>query len=311
MHARVRVPASTSNLGAGFDCVGVAVDRWLSASVRVGEGEGGLSIQRSGSTAGITLKAEDDLIHAGFKLACTERKRPVPSRIEYEVDSTIPVARGLGASAAALVAGGFLASGALGLDLTPEAIATLCAREEGHPDNAGPAALGGAVLGIPEANGKYSFSKLKIDDGIVLVFVIPELEVLTSDARAVLPKSLPYPTAVAAAAKAAALTEGLRTGNGSLLAYALEDVLHVPFRRHLIPGYDSVVSAALKAGAYGATLSGSGSTLVAIAPRDAGSRVGSAMQEAWQAHHQSVEIIVSDRTVPGAESGVNIEANAS
>ena len=301
MTARVRVPASTSNLGAGFDCVGVAVDRWLSASVRVGDGGENISIKRRGSTASLTLKAEDDLVHAGFKLACAECQRPVPRHIEYEVDSTIPVARGLGASAAALVAGGFLASSALRLELTPDAIATLCAREEGHPDNAGPAALGGAVLGIPEQGGKYSFTKLKIDDGIVLVFVVPEIEILTADARAVLPKSLPYPTAVAAAAKAAALIEGLRSGDGSLLAYALDDVLHVPFRRHLIPGYDSVVSAALKAGAYGATLSGSGSTLVAIAPRDAGLRVGGAMQAAWRTHHQTAELIVSEWTVPGAE----------
>jgi homoserine kinase len=301
MTARVRVPASTSNLGAGFDCVGVAVDRWLGVTVHVSDGGDGISIKRSGSTAGIALKAEDDLIHAGFKLACAERKRPVPRRIEYEVDSTIPVARGLGASAAALVAGGFLASSALRLDLTRDAIATLCAREEGHPDNAGPAALGGAVLGIPLKDGTYSFSELRIDDGIVLVFVIPELEILTADARAVLPKSLSYSTAVAAAAKAAALTEGLRSGDGSLLAYALEDVLHVPFRRHLIPGYDSVVSAALRAGAYGATLSGSGSTLVAIAPRGLGSRVGSAMKVAWRTHHQTAEVIVSESAVPGAE----------
>ena len=301
MRARVRVPASTSNLGAGFDCVGVAVDRWLSAGVTLRDGVGGVFIKRSGSTAGITLKAEDDLIHAGFKLACAECNRSVPNRIEYEVDSTIPVARGLGASAAALVAGGFLASGALGLDLTPDAIATLCAREEGHPDNAGPAALGGAVLGIPENDGEYSFSKLKIDDGIALVFAIPELEVLTADARAVLPKSLSYATAVAAAAKGAALIEGLSSGERSLLAYALDDVLHVPFRRHLIPGYDSIVDAALEAGAYGATLSGSGSTLVAIAPRELASRVGGAMQTAWRTHQQTVELIVSEKTVPGAE----------
>ena len=299
--ARVRVPASTSNLGAGFDCVGVAVDRWLSARVLLRDGVGGVFIKRSGSTAGITLKAEDDLIHTGFKLACAECNRSVPSRIEYEVDSTIPVARGLGASAAALVAGGFLASGALGLDLTPDAIATLCAREEGHPDNAGPAALGGAVLGIPEKDGEYSFSKLKIDDGIALVFAVPELEVLTADARAVLPKSLSYGKAVAAAAKGAALIQGLSSGEGSLLAYALDDVLHVPFRRHLISGYDSIVNAALKAGAYGATLSGSGSTLVAIAPRDLASRVGGAMQTVWRTHQQTVEVIVSEKTVPGAE----------
>lgn len=302
MTARVHVPASTSNLGAGFDCVGVAVDRWLEASVVVGQGTSGVVMKRSGANATITLRPEEDLIHSGFRLACEARGAQLPRQLEYDVSSTIPVARGLGASAAALVAGAFLASGALGLDLTPEAIAGLCAREEGHPDNAGPSVFGGAVLGIPtDADGSsWAFSELRIHRGIVLVFAVPELEVLTSEARAVLPKSVPHLTAVRAAAKAAALVEGLSSGNEGLLGFALDDVLHVPFRRQLIPGYESVVAAAVAAGAFGATLSGSGSTLAAIAPRDAASRVGSAMQAAWKAHHQIADVIISDKPVQGA-----------
>ena len=300
--ARVRVPGSTSNLGAGFDCVGVAVDRWLTASVVVGNGGSGLTMKRSGANEGIALKPEDDLVHTGFRLACDACAAPVPDALDYDVSSTIPVARGLGASAAAIVAGAFLARGALGLDLGSDAIATLCAREEGHPDNAGPSVFGGAVLGIPTHNAAsaWAFSELRIHHGITLVFAVPELEVLTSEARAVLPKSVPHLTAVRAAAKAAALIEGLSSGDGALLAFALDDVLHVPFRRQLIPGYDEVVAAATGAGAFGATLSGSGSTLVAIAPRAAAAYVGSAMQAAWKSHDQTAEVIVSDRMVEGA-----------
>ena len=301
MKARVRVPASTSNLGAGFDCVGVAVDRWLTASVAVGGGTQRFTMKRAGASADITLRVEDDLIHAGFRLACEACGARLPTSIEYDVDSTIPVARGLGASAAALVAGAFLARGALGLDLTAEKIATLCASYEGHPDNAGPSVFGGAVLGIPLTadENSWEFVQLRIHDGIVLVFAVPELEVLTSEARAVLPKSVPHVTAVRAAAKAAALVEGLSNGDGGLLTFALDDVLHVPFRRQLIPGYDSVVAAAVNAGAFGATLSGSGSTMVAIAPRDAAPRVGLAMQSAWKSHNQVAEVIISDKTVEG------------
>ena len=300
--ARVRVPASTSNLGAGFDCIGVAVDRWLTASVRVTDNAAGVKMNRSGANARITLPPDEDLIHTGFRLACEASHTSVPSALEYDVTSTIPVARGLGASAAALVAGAFLASGALGLDLTSDAIATLCAREEGHPDNAGPSVFGGAVLGIPtrDDGSTWEFSELRIHDNIALVFAVPELEVLTAEARAVLPKSVAHVTAVRAAAKAAALVEGLSKADEGLLRFALDDVLHVPFRRRLIPGYDSVVTAAIKAGAFGATLSGSGSTMVAIAPYEAASRVGIAMQAAWKSHDQNAELIISDKAVKGA-----------
>ncbi len=305
LKATVRVPASTSNLGGGFDCLGIAVDRWLTASVTVREdGEvRAVTMKRSGAVANLRHRAEDDLVHAGYQLACAARGHPLPGYIDYEVRSTIPVARGLGASAAALVAGIFLARDSLGLDLTSEDIAEICAQEEGHPDNAGPAVFGGAVLGIGAGDGqerRYSFSPLKVHRELALVFVVPELEIATADARAVLPKSLPFTTAVAAVAKAAAVVEGLRNGDGRLLSYALDDVVHVPFRRQLLPGYDSVVNEAVKAGAFGATFSGSGSTIVAVASKKNASRVGSAMQSAWKAMGKTAQVIVGTKPVRSA-----------
>src|SRR5204863_406333 len=120
--------------------------------------------------------------------------------------STIPVARGLGASAAALVAGAFLARESLGLDLTREDIATICAEDEGHPDNAGPAVFGGAVLGINSDDGTgraYSFSPLRIHPDIALVFVVTELVFATADARGVMPRLLPILSAVGGGSNAA------------------------------------------------------------------------------------------------------------
>ena len=300
MTSRVRVPASTSNLGAGFDCVGVAVDRWLSASVDVSDKSSGVTIKRAGAVGGLSHEAEEDLVHVGFRLACDACETPLPRGISYDVTSTIPVARGLGASAAALVAGAFLAKGALDLELDPNAIAMLCAGYEGHPDNAAPSVFGGAVLGIPAQNGEYAFAQVRIHAGLALVFAVPNLEILTSDARAVLPKTVEHATAVTAAAKSAALIEGLSGGDKALLSFALDDVLHVPFRRHLIPAYDSIVAAAIKAGAFGATLSGSGSTIVAVAPRATATKVGIAMQSAWESVGQSADVIVADKMVDGA-----------
>ena len=302
--ARVRVPASTSNLGAGFDCIGVAVDRWLTASVSVNDADDAtrVTIKRTGAVAKLTLAADDDLVHLGFTLACQARNHAVPKRVDYEVDSTIPVARGLGASAAALIAGTLLASESLGLDLSREEIAAICAREEGHPDNIGPAIFGGAVLSVTTADG-YAFESLRTHPEIALIFTVPELQIETAAARAVLPPSLPFATAVAAVAKAASLVEGLSSGDGKLLAYALDDVVHVPFRRALMPGYDSVVAAAISAGAFGATLSGSGSTIVAVAPISIASRVGSAMRSAWSNAGQTAEVMVEAKSVGGATSG--------
>ena len=302
--ARVKVPASTSNLGGGFDCIGVAVDRWLTASVSVSDAAGAnrVTIKRAGAVADLALAAEDDLVHLGFTLACQARTYPVPKRVDYEVSSTIPVARGLGASAAALIAGTLLANESVGLGLSREEIAAICAREEGHPDNIGPAIFGGAVLSITTENG-YAFESLRTHPDIALIFTVPKLEIETAAARAVLPSSLPYGTAVAAVAKAAALVEGLSTGDAKLLAYALDDVVHVPFRRALIPGYDSMVAAAIGAGAFGATLSGSGSTMVAVAPVSIASQVGSAMRTAWRDAGQTAEVIIEAKSVGGATFG--------
>ena len=156
------------------------------------------------------------------------------------------------------------------------------------------------MLGVPLQNGHYAFAQLRIHAGLAMVFAVPDLQILTSEARAVLPKTVPHATAVTAAAKSAALIEGLSSGDKTLLRFALEDVLHVPFRRRLMPRYDSIVAAAVKAGAFGATLSGSGSTMVAIASREAAAQVGTAMQSVWQSAGHAAEVIITDKMVDGA-----------
>jgi homoserine kinase len=261
-------------------------------------------MKRSGSLANLDQPPERDFVHAGFTLVCEARQHPVPKHVDYDVSSTIPVARGLGSSSAALIAGAMLGSESLGLDLDRHEIAALCAHVEGHADNVGPAVFGGAVLGVATKERQYAFSPLHLHPDIALVFAVPELEIATSEARALLPASLPYRTTVAAIAKSAALVQGLTTGDAALLAYALDDVVHVPFRRTLLPGYDSVVNAAVAAGAFGATLSGSGSAIVAITPISSASRVGAAMQERWSEMDKAAEVIIGEQPVGGATSSV-------
>ncbi len=314
-HATVHVPASTSNLGSGFDCIGMAVDRWLTASVMVDDAGTAVTMTRAGSLQSLSCAPTDDLIHDGFVAACARAGRAVPPGITYDVTSSIPVARGLGSSAAALVAGAALADVALGLGLGVHGIATLVSQIEGHPDNASPAAFGGAMLGVANDDATaatpctYAFSSLPVHASLAFVFAVPPLEVTTAAARAVLPTHVSFGDAICALQRSAALTHGLATGDAALLGRALDDVLHVPYRRTLVPGYDSVVAAARAAGAFGGTLSGSGSALVAIGrPADAHA-IATAMQAAFAAHGLSAETLVTTATVGGLRTDVTEPGN--
>lgn len=282
--ARVRVPCSTSNVGGGFDCIGIALDRWCEAEAWLSEGGGAPTVERAGALAALNhagVPAEDDLMVRGAALACEAAGRALPPGLALRATSEIPVARGLGSSAAGLVAGAMLADALLGLGLGAARIAMLGATEEGHPDNVAPMVLGGAVLGVPRGDG-WAFAPLEVHPDVSIVVAIPGFESSTRAMRAALPRTVPHGDVVRAAGKGAALVRGLATADAGLLAWALDDVVHVPHRRALVPGYDAVEAAAVAAGAWGATLSGAGSSMLALAPRGGAAAVGAAMVAAWE-----------------------------
>ena len=296
MTARVRVPASSSNLGSGFDCVGVAIDRWLVASVTLGGT--GISIRRRGTLSAVRARADQDLFTRGFRAACAAGGAS-PTGASIEAASDIPVGCGLGSSAAAIVAGALLADAVLGLGLSRVQILEIGTTIEGHPDNVAPAIYGGAVLSVHTRTGLVS-SSLRVAPAIELLIAVPPFPNDTKAARAALPHTLSHADAVVAASRAAALVQGLATGDGALLAAALDDVLHVPFRRGGIRGYDAVVAAAKQAGAHGATLSGAGSAILAIAPRERAAAVGTALLDAWRSAGVTAQLIRCAQPVSGA-----------
>jgi homoserine kinase len=296
----VRVPASTSNLGAGFDCVGMAVGLWLTLDARVQRGgEPPLRLERRGTLEPVAVPSARDLVYRGFARACRAAGRRAPAGLVLASTSEIPVGRGLGSSAAALVAGAAAANALLGLRLTDDALFRLVAGIEGHPDNAAPAVYGGARLVVGWGNGGPLIVPVEVRPSLAFVFAVPDFPVATARARAVLPRAVPFGTAVRAAARAAALVAGLARADSSLLAAALDDVLHVPHRQRLVRGYGAVVRAAVAAGAFGATLSGSGSTIVAVAPRVQAAAVARAMTRSWRAAGVRAETFEVRRPAPG------------
>jgi homoserine kinase len=304
----VRVAGSTSNLGAGFDCVGIAVGRWLrvTAQIKKGDHSPAVAIERAGTLRALDTAPDADLLYRGFAAACRQAGRAVPAGLLLTADSDIPLACGLGSSAAATVAGAAAATALLALPLDRASITELCSELEGHPDNVAPAVYGGALLVLRGSDGaghagRLVVTNLPIHPALALVFAVPEFTVETKRARAALPATLPHAEAVRAAAKSAALVHGLAHADPSLLAAGLDDVLHVPFRRPLVPGYDDVTAAAQRAGAYGATLSGSGPTLVAVAPLGVAQAVGDAMVNAWRARGTRAATFHAARPAGGVE----------
>jgi len=262
--------------------VGVAVDRWLTASVRLANtGTTEPEFVRSGTLATLTTRDSHDAIYVAFRAAVGAKKVPLPERLRFTVSSEIPVGRGLGSSAAAFVAGAALANELLRLGLDSFGIAEVGTALEGHPDNVCPSVFGGATLALTHA-GKVIVSPLDVHSSLAFVFAVPEFVLETRRAREALPNVVPHVTAVQAAAKGAALVRGLATADEAMLAAAMDDVLHVPHRRRLVRGFDAVSAAAMEAGAIGATLSGAGSSMLAIARAENAEAVGAAMMRAWQ-----------------------------
>jgi homoserine kinase len=282
MSVLVTVPATSANLGAGFDCVGVAVERRLRLAAQISPEPGApVELRYDGTLSGITVPVEHDLTYRGFAAVCERAGRVVPHGLVLHATSEIPVARGLGSSAAAVVAGAVAANVLLDLALDDHALVEVCTALEGHPDNVAPAIHGGAILAIHTAAGTCRIARLDVHESLRFAFAVPDFEVDTRRARAVLPDAVAHSDARAAAAASAALVQGLARADRTLLAIGLEGPLHVPYRRPLVRGFDSVVGAACVAGAFGATLSGSGSSIVAVTTAAAVHDVAAAMAAAW------------------------------
>jgi homoserine kinase len=267
---RVRVPGSTSNLGAGFDTIGLAVSRYLIAEYRPGDGP--FVIDRRGTLASLRGMPEE------LDLFAQSMRSVAPSLSgTLLLDSEIPVGRGLGSSAAAVVGGLTLGAAVSGKSLTTDAVLGMARRWESHLDNVSPCLLGGLVA----VTGSHAFS-LPLSARIAFAYAAPGVPLSTSKARAALPASVTHAEAAHALGHLAALIRGLETGDVELLKLGLADRLHVPYRLPLIPGGAQVRDAGLAAGAWGVTVSGAGSGLLAVTDLERAATVAEAMAGAFR-----------------------------
>jgi homoserine kinase len=274
----VRIPATTANLGPGFDSLGLALDLWneaefyqvdgneLSLSVQ-GEGAGTLPTDRSNAILGAALQlyALVDKDPKGLTVRCINR---------------IPLVSGLGSSSAALLAGMLGANALLGKPFPREEILLMATQSEGHPDNVVPAMLGGLVASAIK-DGEVVSRKLLVSPMSITV-VMPDFYFPTKAAREILPEYVLRQDAIFNLSRAVLVIKALETGDLALLGEVMEDALHQPYRLPLIPGALPAIQAARAAGASAVALSGAGPSLIAFSGQPADSRIGLAMQHAFE-----------------------------
>lgn len=271
---RVRVPGSTSNLGPGFDCLGAALSLMLEVRV-VAQSDRHRFASLGGEAA--RWPERDNLFLRAFDLA----RGSGSGGFVFEVTSEIPVSRGLGSSAAAVVAGLLLGDALADAGATRDEFLAWGFELEGHPDNVAPCLLGGCRLSVPLAEG-LRVIKQPVHPSIGWVVSWPDAQVSTQQARAALPEEVSFQDAVENPRRLSLLLEGLRTGDGELLRLGVEDRLHTIHRLALVPGAERVLDAALEAGAHAAFVSGSGSAQVALTPKELADEVAEATAQAWR-----------------------------
>ena len=303
MKILVKVPATTANLGPGFDALGLALNLWNEAEFIAtddrqitlaihGEGEGFLPTDANNAIVDAALQIYDRAGKSctGMKIHCLNR---------------VPLSSGLGSSSAAMLTGMLGANALLGNPFNDEEILKLAIETEGHPDNVAPAMLGGLVASIVYEDRVISLKlPARANRGAIhATVVLPDFDFPTKQARAILPKQIERKDAIYNISRAVMVTEALRTGDLDLLGKTMSDALHQPYRIPLIPGAAAALEAAKKAGAAAVALSGAGPSLIAFSPKlDAG--IGAAMKRAFESAGLTARIFELDPSYEGAEVSI-------
>ncbi len=262
----VEVPASSANLGAGYDCLALALGLTNRVEIEVrGWSRGSIELTVDGEGTGELAEDRDNRCVQGIEAALRAVRGELPEGIGWRIEmrNEIPLSRGLGSSAAATVAGLVAGNALLGEPLTNADMLRLATEIEGHPDNAAAALLGGFVVSAA-IDGTVEALRFDAPRDLRAVMFIPELRLPTAEMRAVLPDEVPRADAVANLTRVAIGVAGMAVGRFDLLRVVTVDRLHEPYRAAIFPQLPRLVESARKAGAIGACLSGAGSTVIAF-----------------------------------------------
>ncbi len=303
MKILVKVPATTANLGPGFDALGLALNLWNETEFTATD-DRQITVTITGEGKGqLPQDAENPIVNAALKIYDLVKK-PCTG-LHIRCTNRVPISSGLGSSSAALLSGMLGANALLGSPLTDEEILKLAIEIEGHPDNVAPAMLGGLVASIVYEERVISL-KLPAKANrspIHVTIVLPGFDFPTIQARAILPRQVDRKDAIYNISRAVLVTEALRTGDLDLLGKAMADALHQPYRLPLIPGAQAAMQAARQAGAAAVALSGAGPSLIAFSSKEQ-EAIGAAMKRAFESAGLAARIFELETSYEGAEVSI-------
>jgi homoserine kinase len=277
--ASVDVPASSANLGSGFDAFAVALSLKLRAELWHGA-ETGIVLNARGEGAASGDGPDENLLVGAFREGLRVGMAPGGASWRLEVSSMIPAARGLGSSAAAIVAGVVLGAAVGRRHVEADELLDLAARLEGHPDNVAAALYGGFTIAAAGADERLALRRFRVPEAWIPVAFIPQRESPTREMRAALPSTVIHAAAARQAGRSALLATAIITSDAGLLRTAMADELHQPYRLPLLPGSGQLIDLAYERGAAGACLSGAGPAVLAICDEPT---TAHAVEKAWNA----------------------------
>lgn len=296
MEIKIAVPATSANLGPGFDTLGVALK--LYNYLEIDPDTDTLAFEISGEGSAVLPRGTTNLVYQAVA-AVYQEVGQLPPPLKIKQTNYIPPSSGLGSSAAAVVGGLTAANLLLNNPLSTDQLLQLAAKIEGHPDNAAPALIGGLVISGTDAD-QIIWQQLQPKNPPQVIVVVPDFSLRTAHSRGVLPQKVAFQDAVDNLSRLAFLLHCFASGDYTNLRFACEDSLHQNYRAQLIPGFHAVIAACYQAGGLGAALSGAGPSVIAFAEPSKAETVGAAMQAAFAQEQIASRVFITEIAEQGA-----------
>ncbi|MEE8564361.1 MAG: homoserine kinase [Atribacterota bacterium] len=279
---KIRVPATTANLGPGFDCLGLSLKLYLNLEIEEMEEGFVVEYQGEGAEKFSAKKKEDTLIWKSINLVLKRTHKDIHKKgLKIKALNEIPVTRGLGSSASAIIGGIVGAARLYNIDFTDQEMLELALSLEGHMDNIVPALIGGLTLAYKTGQEEIRWIRIKTPPDLRIVVAIPEFTLNTGKMRKILPQKVALPEAIFNLSRSALLVNALQNSDWEVLAEAMEDRLHQPYRAPFIPGIEDMFSQIKETGLAGIALSGSGPSVVSLTKKGREGEISKIMKDAF------------------------------